>query len=132
MFFALVGIFILLLWLFLSWRPLVPKIDATLARFGQMIGICFKSVSCLGGGSDLREARNDIGQNFAALTESLRKLYHDLGMSDSGDLLKIFKILTSYFQVSCVSLFSISVFSSCVLTRFSTFPGDELLHDLSC
>jgi hypothetical protein len=114
--YAVVAVLLLLLWVFLSWRPLLPQVDAVLARFGQMLGMCFKSVLCLGGSSDLGEERNNIGQNFEAFNESLKKLYQDLGMSNSGDFLKILKILASYFQVRCFSDF-------CSLSSSGIFVG---------
>jgi hypothetical protein len=95
----LIGVVALLLWIFLSWRPLVPVVDAQLARIGQILGVCTDALICFGGGNELKEARMDILKRLDALKSSINKLVQDLGLKESGDFLKVFKILTSYFQV---------------------------------
>jgi hypothetical protein len=85
----------------MSWRPLFPIIDAQFARLGQILGVCLKAFKCFGGGNDLKAARLDIRDNWEAFlaNSSMDSFLQGLGLAGSGDLLKIFKILTSYFQV---------------------------------
>jgi hypothetical protein len=98
----LIGIVFFLLWIFMSWRPLIPGIDAQLARFGQILGMIAQAFECFGGGSELKEARRDFRENWESFKSSMNNLSQGLGISDSGDLLKIFKIQTSYLQVQVV------------------------------